>query len=111
MMLLDIRPLIKNRDFRCLYLGQLVSYLGTMISYVAVPYQTYELTRSSATVGMLGVVQLVPLLVFGLLGGSVADVMDRRKLLIFSEGVMGLATLGLGINAFSAHPSVLAIFA
>jgi MFS family permease len=109
-MLLDLRPLTHNRDFRRLFLGQIVSYLGSMISYVAVPYQVYELTRSSAVVGMMGVVQLVPLLVFGLLGGSVADTMDRRRLLLLSEGMMGLTALGLAANAWLPQPSVPVIF-
>ncbi|HUP56528.1 MAG TPA: MFS transporter [Bdellovibrionota bacterium] len=109
-MLLDLRPLTHNRDFRRLFLGQLVSYLGSMISYVAVPYQVYELTRSSAIVGMMGAVQLVPLLIFGLLGGSVADTMDRRRLLLLSEGVMGLTALGLAANAWLPQPSVPVIF-
>lgn len=82
-----------------------------MISYVAVPYQVYELTKSSFYVGLLGAVQVVPILLFGLWGGSLADRMDRRKLLLISEALMCLGTFGLFANAYLAHPSLVAIFA
>ena len=54
LIVLDLRPLGASRDFRLLYLGQFVSFAGSMITYVAVPYQVYELTHSSLAVGMLG---------------------------------------------------------
>ena len=60
-MLLDITPLRKHRDYRLLYIGQGVSVFGSMITYVAVPVQVFELTHSSFAVGMLGAVQLIPL--------------------------------------------------
>jgi MFS family permease len=109
-MLIDMSPLRKYRDFRLLYAGQMVSYLGSMVSYVAVPYQVYELTKSSFVVGLLGSAQLLPVLIFGLIGGSVADAMDRRKLLIYSELVMSLCALALCINSMSDTPSVTLIF-
>ena len=110
-MLLDLSPLRRHPDFRRLFLGQFVSFFGSMITYVAVPYQVYQLTSSSLMVGLLGTAQLVPLLVFGLLGGSYADAMDRRRLLIGSEALLTLVSLGLAANAALAHPSVVAIFA
>ena len=61
-MLLDLAPLRRHRDFRLLFIGQFVSFFGSMITYVAVPYQVYQLTSSSLLVGLLGAVQLVPLL-------------------------------------------------
>ncbi len=109
-MLLDLTPLRKYRDFRLLFLGQVVSFLGSMITYVAVPYQVYELTKDNWMVGMLGTVQLVPVLIFGLIGGSVADAMDRRKLLLISEVLMSLGALGLAINAALPEPSLWVIF-
>lgn len=110
-MLIDLSPLRRYRDFRLLFLGQLVSLLGSMITYVATPYQIYELSKSNLMVGLLGTVQLVPVLLFGLVGGSVADTMDRRKLLLVSEGIMSLGSLGLAINATLPHPSLMCIFA
>lgn len=110
-MLLDIGPLRRNVAFRRLFASQFISGLGTMVSYVAVPWQIYELTRSNAQVGLLGIVQLVPVVVCGLLGGAVADRMDRKSLLIGSEALMALCLAGLLANALAAAPSVVAIYA
>ena len=109
-MLLDIAPLRRHRDFRLLFFGQFVSFFGSMITYVAVPYQVYQLTSSSLVVGLLGTVQLVPLLLFGLWGGAYADAMDRRRLLIGAEALLSLISLGFAANAMLARPSVVAIF-
>src|ERR1043165_8706751 len=98
-MLLDLTPLRRHRDFRLLFVGQFVSFFGSMITYVAVPYQLYQLTASSLLVGLLGVVQLVPLVLFGLWGGAYADAMDRRRLLIGAEGLLTLLSGALALNA------------
>jgi len=109
-MLLNLGPLKKHRDYRLLYVGQLVSTFGSLITYVAVPYQVFKLTHSSLAVGMLGAAQLVPLLIFALWGGAYADAMDRRKLLIVSEIFMTAGSLTLAINGMFAHSSVILIF-
>lgn len=109
-MLLDLRPLRRHRNFRLLFIGQMVSFLGSMVSYVAVPYQIYELSRSSLLVGLISGAQLIPVLVFGLWGGSVADTLDRRRLLLASEAVMTLGALALACNALLPRPSIAAIF-
>ncbi len=113
-MFLDIGPLRRNLAFRRLFASQFISGLGTMVSYVAVPWQLYELTHSNAQVGLLGLVQLLPVVLCGLLGGAVADRLDRKRLLIASETLMALCLAGLLFNAlaiFSAAPNVLAIYA
>ncbi|HET9943500.1 MAG TPA: MFS transporter, partial [Terriglobia bacterium] len=110
-MILDISPLRKNRDYRLLYIGQLVSALGSMITYVAVPEQIWQLTHSSFSVGLLYAVQLVPLLLFALWGGAYADSMDRRKLLVISEAFLAVGTLVLAVNTLLPRPSVTLIFA
>ena len=110
-MLIDITPLRHNTSFRRLFASQFISGLGTMVSYVAVPWQLYELTRSNAQVGLLGLVQLVPVIACGLLGGAVADRVDRKRLLIASEALMALCLAGLLLNTLSGAPSVLAIYA
>ena len=109
-MLIDLGPLRRHRDFRALYFGQLVSFIGSMITYVAIPFQVYQLTRSSFAVGMLSTVQLVPLLLAALFGGATADAMDRRRLLIGSELLLLVCSSGLAVNAALPQPSVVVPF-
>lgn len=109
-MLLDISPLRRHRDFRLLFAGQLVSSFGSFLTYVALPVQIFDLTGSSALVGLVGTVQLVPLAVTSLWGGAFADSLDRRKLLLWSELLLMLASVVLFVNAKLPHPSVTLIF-
>jgi Transmembrane secretion effector len=97
--LLDLTPLQKSRDFRALIGGQLVSTLGTQLTVVAVPYQVYRLTHSSLFVGLVSLAQLFPLVAGSLLGGSVIDAVDRRRLLMVVESLMALCSAGLAVNA------------
>lgn len=110
-MFLDIGSLCHNTAFRRLFASQFISGLGTMVSYVTVPWQLHELTRSNGQVGLLGLVQLLPVVLCGLLGGAVADRVDRKRRLLGSEALMALCVAGLLANASSATPSVLAIYA
>ena len=109
-MFINIAPLKNSRNYRYLYTGQVISFLGSMISYTALPYQIYQLTKSSFLVGMVGTVQLVPLLLTGLYGGALADSMDRRKMLIIAEFLMCLASALLIINTLLPNPSVVVFF-
>ena len=102
-MWLDLSPLKNNRDYRYVYFGQFISFFGTMMSLVALPYQIYQLTGSTMAVGLLGVVELVPLLLTAFIGGALADVMDRRKLLVFAECGMAVGCLVLIGNACLLH--------
>ena len=70
---IDFGPVHRHRDFRLLFIGQSVTFLGSAVTYVAIPYQTYQLTHSSLLVGLLGAVELVPLLTSALIGGALAD--------------------------------------
>jgi MFS family permease len=108
--ILNVAPLRKHRDYRLLYIGQLVSAFGSMITYVAVPLQVFKLTHSSLVVGMLGAAQLIPLLLFALWGGAYADALDRRWLLIVSESLMTAGSLALVINSLLSAPSLILIF-
>jgi MFS family permease len=110
MLFIDLSPLERHRDFRLLYVGQTLSFLGSMLTYVAVPYQVFELTQSSLWVGLLGSAQLVPLLIAGLFGGALADAVDRRRMLIIAELVMALASLGMLVNAVLPRPSAVVLF-
>ncbi len=96
----DTTPLRTSRDFRLLFLAGTVFYLGGMVSYVALPYQVYRLTGSNLAVGALGLVELLPLLVFGLYGGALADHVDRRRLLVGTGVAQVLLTAVLVVNAF-----------
>jgi MFS family permease len=90
---LDTAPL-RNPPYRRLFGGVAATMLGQQMTLVAVPYQVYALTGSSLLVGVTSVVALVPLIVFGLLGGAIADAMDRRRLmLITSVGAAGTSAL------------------
>ena len=109
-MWIDLSPLKKNRDFRYVYFGQFISFFGTMMSLVALPYQIYHLTGSTMAVGLLGIVELVPLLLTAFVGGALADVMDRKKLLIRAELAMAVGCLFLVANAFLIHPHLWVIY-
>jgi MFS family permease len=100
---MDFTPLTVSRDFRWLLGGQLVSILGTQLTSVAVPYQVYQMTRSSLDVGLVSLAQLVPLIVGSLLGGSLVDSVDRRRLLAIVETLGALMTAGLALNADLLH--------
>jgi MFS family permease len=79
---LDLTPLQESRPYRRLLTGEAVSVLGTQVTIVAVPIQVWELTRSAAAVGLVGVAGLLPLVVSGLYGGAIADAVDRRRLVV-----------------------------
>lgn len=93
---MDFAPL-RHRDYRLLYIGQAVSLLGTMITYVALPYQMYRLTGSTLAVGLLGLAELVPLLTTAFIGGLLADAVDRRRMAQLTDVALaaGSATLAL----------------
>jgi len=110
-MFLDIAPLRKSREFRLLYAGQTVSFFGSMLTYVAIPYQVFQLSHSSFYVGLLGTAQLVPLLLAALLGGALADSLDRRRMLLVSELALSACSAALVLNARLAQPSLWALFA
>src|SRR3954447_15566044 len=109
-MFLDLSPLRRHRDFRFVFVGQLVSGFGSFLSYVALPVQIYDLTKSSWAVGMLGTAQLVPLALTSLWGGAVADAIDRRRLLLWSEALLCCCSLALMVNSTLAQPSAPTLF-
>lgn len=108
--LADITPLRESSDFRRLYLGQLVSFIGTQVTVVAVPYQVYQLTGSSLQVGLVSLAQLGPLIVGSLIGGAAADSVDRRRLLLQMQVAMAITTAGLAVNASLENPQVWPIY-
>src|SRR4051794_35197822 len=89
----DVSALRASRDLRLLVAGNIVSGLGTQAALVALPYQIYLETGSAFLTGLLGAVELVPLIVMALLGGALADSMDRRRLLLLDQIAL-VATAG-----------------
>jgi MFS family permease len=110
-MFLDITPLRVSRDYRLLFFGQLVSFFGTMMSLVVVPIQMYQLTGSNLYVGLLGVTEFVPMLVLAFIGGALADALDRRKMLRFTEVGQTITTAIVFANALLPNPRVWILFA
>jgi MFS family permease len=106
----DLRPLRRHREYRLLTLGQSVSFLGSMVTYVAVPYQTFQLTHSSLAVGLVGVVQMAAILFLAFLGGALADAADRRRLVRLAETGQLACSLGLLVNASLGQPQVWPVF-
>ena len=102
----DTTALRESRDYRVLVIGGLISGIGTQVTLVALPFQIYVLTSSSFLVGLLGLVELVPLVVVALLGGTLADRMDRRRLLLVSQVVQAGTSLCLVIGAAAGSPPV-----
>jgi MFS family permease len=107
---MDVSPLRDSRDFRLLFAAGTVFYLGGMVSYVAIPFQVYRLTGSNLAVGAIGIAELVPIVVFGLWGGALADHVDRRRLLVGCGAAQVVLTTVLAVNAFRDRPSLPLIF-
>ena len=101
----DTRPL-SIPAYRRLFLGQVTTVIGGVLAAVAVQQQIYDITGSSAWVGFASFVALVPLVVFGLLGGAIADTYDRRTLLMITSVGIALTSIGLWLAALVGSESV-----
>lgn len=106
----DLTILRRNPNYAYLFTGQFVSFFGSMITSVALPYQIYSETHSILMVGLLSLVQLIPLLFTALLGGVFADRYHRRMLLLVAEFSMAIGSLMLAINSSLAVPHIWLIF-
>lgn len=107
---IDLTPLKKYPDFRNLWTAGLISYFGSMITFVALPFQLKELTGSYLAVGLLGAVEVIPLIAFGLYGGVLADSVDRKKMVWATEaGALILVAILLG-NSLLDNPSIAVIY-
>ena len=104
-MLADTRPL-QIPEFRRLFTGQAITVVGAQLTVVAVPAQIYGITGSSAYVGLTGIFGLVPLVVFGLWGGSLADHLDRRRLMTFTTIGLIASSAALWLQAASGSRDV-----
>jgi MFS family permease len=102
--LVDVTPLKVSRDFRRLFVGRSVSDFGDEIVAVVIPFQVYEITGSTLAVGLLGLVELVPVFVFPILGGAFADALERRRLTVVTHAILALMSGGMAVNAFLDEP-------
>ncbi|MFF3633935.1 MFS transporter [Streptomyces sp. NPDC002250] len=102
----DLAPWKASADFRRLWASGLVSNFGSFLTFVALPVQLKELTGSAAAVGAIGAVELLPLIVFGLYGGALADALDKRRLIVWTEAGQGLLSAALLVDALLPRPAV-----
>ncbi|MGW2019101.1 MFS transporter [Streptomyces sp. NPDC001927] len=100
----DLAPWRSSRDFRLLWVQGLVTVFASFMALIALPLQIMELTGSPFAVGLMGAVELVPLVVFGLYGGALADAVDRRKVIVATEAGLGLLALILLLNSLLSEP-------
>lgn len=103
---LDIQPLRTSAEFRGLWIGTSLSAIGAQLAVVAVLYQVWQLTGSAAWVGVIGIAKAVPMIVFGLVGGALADAVDRRRLVLVSTLAQLLAAGGLAAQALGGVGSL-----
>jgi MFS family permease len=108
---IDLTPLRVSQDFRRLFVGQAISEFGTQITFVAVPFQVYVLTRSTAMVGLLALTELIPLVVLPVVGGTIADAVERRRMLMVAHAVTAALSIVLAFNAFLPEPRLWILFA
>ena len=110
-LIVDLEPLRRDRDFRLLWIGQVVSGLGRQVTTIVLPYQLYVLTGTPLAIGALALVQVVPIMAFSLGGGVVADAVDRRRLLLLTQAGLAAASVALAGLALLPATPVLAIYA
>lgn len=109
--IIDTEPLRRFPQFRRLWLGLAVSQVGSELALVTVYYQVYLLTESSFYVGLVSLAQLGPALVGSLLGGSLADAFDRRRMLVVTQVAQAVCSAGLALFSLSASQSVWPLYA
>jgi MFS family permease len=107
---LDISPLRKYRELRLLFTSGMITRLGSAMTMVALPFQIKILTNSYVAVGLMGLIQLAPLIIFGLYGGVLADAVDRKKMILIAEAASLAMTLILFVNAVLPHPHVIVLY-
>lgn len=106
----DLTPLRESSEYRLLFSSGLITFLGSMITMIALPFQVAQLTDSFLAVGLIGAAELVPVVVLGLYGGSLADRVDRRVMLLVTETASMLLALVLTVNALLPDPSLWVIY-
>jgi MFS family permease len=108
--LVGVGPLRRHRDYRLLYAAQTITGFGSMVTFVAIPYQAFAISHSSFVVGAVSAVQLVPLVAMALFGGALADAVDRRLLVRSTEAAFAVCSTLLLVNAISSRPALWPLF-
>lgn len=103
-------PAFKYRDFKLFWSAQFVSNIGTQMQFVALNWQVYTLTHSAFALGLIGFLRFVPILIFSLIGGSVADVHNRKRLQFMTQSIYIILSLILVITDFTGKINVAIIF-
>lgn len=106
----DFSPLRDYPHYRRLWIGQAVTFVGSEMALVALPYQVWQLTHSTLVLGLFSLTELLPLLTLTLAGGAVADAIDRRRMVLITETLQALGVAGLLVNAALPHPSIVVVF-
>src|SRR5260370_21408270 len=101
---------LRHRDFRLLWMGQIVSVTGSQMQLVAINWHVYLLTHSALALGLVGAFRAVPIILCSLMGGVLADVVDRRRLMMTTQAVMLACSATLAIVTFSGLERVWPIF-
>lgn len=101
---------LRHRDFRLLWLGQIVSVTGSQMQFVAINWHVYLLTKSAFALGLVGLFRGGPIILCSLIGGVVADAVDRKRLMIATQSVMLVSAAGLGVITFTGLTSVWPIY-
>jgi MFS family permease len=109
-LVIDVGPLRELPPYRWLWLGQLINNGGREVTLLALPFQIYLLTGSVLAVGGLAAVRLAALVLFALPGGSLADAVDRRRLLLTTQIALAACSLSLGVLALTGHPPLVALY-
>ncbi len=109
-MLIDLSPLRTSRDYRLLFFGQLVSFFGSMMTFIVVPWQMFQLTGSSAMVGYIALAEFVPMVSLAFVGGALADFIDKRRMLRFTEIGQTAVTAILILNSLLPEPQIWILF-
>jgi MFS family permease len=102
----DVSPLRESVAFRALWGGQVVSLVGTHMRLVAVPFQVFAITKSSAAVGLLGLAEVVPLILFSIAGGTLADSIDRRRIMAVAQVLLAADSAVLAALTLAGRPSL-----
>jgi MFS family permease len=104
-------PALRSRDFRLLWIGQIISQAGSQMQFWAINWHVYALTHSALALGLIGLARVVPIILFSMIGGALADAADRRRVLLVTQSVMMLVAAALGLLTGFHHLSAFLIYA